>query len=85
VTSRGQSPCGMMTPVSAVEDLLDKLYFSATSEADKGAKQRYKLGSRSAIDSLIDRYQVRTDGHHQRPERLGPRGWQPPLHPRPHR
>ncbi|MFB7800349.1 DEAD/DEAH box helicase [Isoptericola sp. NPDC056134] len=27
-----------MTPVSTVEDLLDKLYFSATSEADKGAK-----------------------------------------------
>ncbi len=47
----------MMSRVSTVEDLLDKLYFSATSEADKGAKfERLTKAFLRADVSWADRF-----------------------------
>ena len=49
---------------------------------------RYMLGSRSAIEWIMERYQVKVDKasrHRQRPERLVARGRRPALHPRPAR
>ena len=50
--------------------------------------QEYMLGSRSALDWIIERYQVKTEkasGIVNDPKRLGRRARQPPLHPRPNR